>query len=203
MSYPFTGTPVTPWFTNKQGQGTYVQGQTSVSTSASLGNQLLRLTPLIVTTAFTLTQLGAELVTAGDAPTLIAMAWYGDDGTGYPGSLISAPGSISTGTGNAGTIATAGTPGVYMIPLATPVPITPGLYWLGGVVQGVSSVQPTMRTGSFGTQFAAASAGVPGVSASQLGYTQSSVSGALPATFNTFASAGSAGTVARTIFRVQ
>lgn len=192
---------VTPWFTAKSGG--YIQGQTSVSTSAALANGTLRVAPLIVTETIAVAALGAEFTVAGDAASLFRPGIFADDGTGYPGALIIAPGSISTGSGNAGTVSTGGTPGVYAITIGSPPVLQPGLYWVGGVVQGVTSVQPTLRTGSFGNQFAGATPSLPGANSAVLGYSQASVTGALPGAFTAFSSASAAGTIPRVILKIQ
>jgi hypothetical protein len=182
--------------------GAYVQGQISVNTSATQGNALLRLVPFIVPQALTIAQIGTEFTVAGDAASIFRMAVYADDGTGYPGSLLLDGGSISTGTGNAGTVATGGTPGVYMNTGITPLALAPGMYWTGGAVQGVAVTQPTMRTAQF-IQFAGANNVLPGTGATSIGYAQSSVSGAMPANFVAFSSLSVAGNATRIVFKLQ
>jgi hypothetical protein len=85
----------------------------------------------------------AEFTAAGDANSVFRIGIWADDGYGRPGELVIDAGTISTGSGDAGDIATGGTPGEYEIPV--PLDLAPGLYHVGGVVQGVSSTQPTMR----------------------------------------------------------
>lgn len=201
MSYPFTsGVVNTPQFTAKS--GSYFQGQSSVTT-ATLSNTLLRLNAFPVAQQITIAQIGAELFTAGDAPSLIRLGIYADDGTGFPGALVLDAGSISCGTGNAGTVPTGGVPGVYMItPGSTPT-LPPGLYWTGGVVQGVTTTQPVMRTANFGNQFVGGGLTLPAAGAFSGGYSQSSVSGALPSNFNVMASAGVVATFPRILFKIQ
>lgn len=189
------------WFTNKS--GVYVQGQASLGTSSTLGNGSLRLSPLIVAQSFSIAAIGAEFTVAGDANSIFHIGIFGDDGTCYPGALLLDAGSISTGTGNAGTVATGGTPGVYLITLGTPLAIAPGIYWLGGAVQGVTTTQPTIRTALFGTQFSGAQNGVPGAGAGENGYSQASVTGAMPSSFAVFASSSSAGSIPRIVFKIH
>lgn len=194
---------VFPAFTTKS--GAYVSGQASVSTTNTLGISTMRAGALGVSDAgFTISQLGAEFTVAGDAPSVFRLGVYADDGTGYPGALLVDAGSISTGTGNAGTVATGGTPGAYAVTLGTPLVLTPGLYWLAGVVQGVTSVQPTLRTGFFGSTFSGAAVTLSSITGGGLvvGYSQSSVTGALPANWSSF-STGSAGTLPRIFFKIQ
>jgi hypothetical protein len=196
MYQPYSG----PSFTTKS--GAYVQGQQGVGTNAALGNGTLRLAPFTVARACTIAAIGSEFTAAGDAGSLLLMCVYSDDGTGYPSSLLLNGGSISTGTGNAGTITTGGTPGVYMNASITAQPLPPGMYWAGAVIQGVSVTQPTIRTGSFTGAFMPALNAVPAAGATALGYSQGSVTGALPATFVAFLS-GVAGAVPRIVFKLQ
>lgn len=65
----------------------------------------------------------------------LRLGLYADDGNGYPGALVLDAGSIN---GNSAT--------VQEITISTPV--TAGLYWRVGVVQGVTTTQPTVRTNS-------------------------------------------------------
>jgi hypothetical protein len=118
--------------------------QTS-STSNGLGNGTVRVTPWVVTANTTITKLFAEFTVAGDANSVYRIGiWNHDPATGKPGALLLDAGSISTGSGNAGTTATGGTPGCYELTVSQA--LTPGLYWVGGAVQGVATTQPTMRS---------------------------------------------------------
>lgn len=75
---------------------------------------------------------------------MVRLGIYADDGTGVPtGAPILDAGTISTGSGDAGNVATGGTPGVYEITVSTT--LQPGLYWIGGGAQGVGGSGPTMR----------------------------------------------------------
>jgi len=193
--YPFASAAV-PTFTSKT--GAYFQGTISVGTSATLGNNTLRVSPLVLSSSCTLQGIGAEFTAAGDAASLFQLALYADDGTGYPGALVSAPGSISTGSGNAGTVATGGTPGVY---LATGLAVTlpAGLYWAGGAVQGVTVSQPTLRTGLF-ISWPVSTAAQPTANQVLNAYTQGSVSAAPPNPFQAFST--STGVSARIVFQL-
>jgi hypothetical protein len=78
----------------------------------------------------------------------------------------------------------------------------PGLYWIGGVLQGVSTTQPTFRTGFYFYPSLAMSSTIPNAGTTVVGYEATGVTGALPATFPAFASAAVAGTIPRVGFRV-
>ena len=125
------------------GQYYFCNSPGNAVTSNLLGNGTLRVSPMIVTRNQTPSTFFAEFTAAGDAASLLRIVIYADDGSGRPGTLVADVGSISTGTGNAGTVATAGTPGTYEV--ANTALLTPGIYWVGGIVQGVTTTQPTIR----------------------------------------------------------
>lgn len=118
--------------------------QAGGSTSATLAFGTVRTLPWLVSEPITLAALLVEFTAAGDADSMYHVGIWNDDGYGRPGTLLADVGSLSTGTGNAGTVATGGTPNAYDIPISTTIPA--GLYHLGGVVQGATATtQPTMR----------------------------------------------------------
>ena len=123
---------------------------------------------------------------------------YADDGTGLvTGAPILDAGSISTGTGNAGTVATAGTPGVYEI--TTSILLPPGLYWVGGAVQGAATTQPTMRSVLPSTILNGPPSNAMAVPNLQnIGYQVTGVSGALP----TWSGTSQSGTAVRIFFKI-
>ena len=88
-------------------------------------------------------------------------------------------GTISTGTGNAGNVATGGVAGVYEI--AVSLSLSPGVYWVGGAVQGVTTTQPTMRTvSSTGYPiFLPLGTSLPSAGQIAFGWNETSVTGAL------------------------
>jgi hypothetical protein len=115
--------------------------------SSSAPNGDVRVGAWVVTAVLGVTRMFAELVTAGDAASVFRFGVWADDGYGRPGTLIYDVGTISTGSGNAGDVATGGTAGVYE--KTTPgLTLQPGLYWVGGCAQAVTSVQPVMRLGN-------------------------------------------------------
>jgi hypothetical protein len=59
--------------------------------------------------------------------------------------------------------------------------LNPGLYWVGGAVQGVSTTQPTMRVMSLGTIGAPMPmSAIPTAAQTTIGYSLPSVTGASP-----------------------
>jgi hypothetical protein len=166
--------------TYKSGNYYFASSPQGTSTSNTLGNSVFRSTPYIVTKAVTITRIGAEFTAAGEANSIFRLGIYADDGTGVPtGAAVLDAGSISTGSGNAGTVATGGTPGCYEITISQA--LTPGVYHFGGAVQGAPTTQPTMRIIA-GTSIALPIplASIPAVNSQTAGFSMSSVSGALP-----------------------
>lgn len=157
----------------------FTPNATSTSTSSTLGNGTLRLTPHYIPNATALTKIGAE-VTSASASTLFRLGIYADDGEGRPGRLIVDAGTIDGGSAT-----------VQEKDIA--VTIGPGWYWFGGAVQNAAGTQPTMRTSSsFGPSVDNGSS-TPSTGASAIARAQASVTGALPATFtDTGAAAGGA-----------
>lgn len=129
----------------KSGHYYYAGSPGGNATSGALGNGTPRVLPMIVPYAVSIAKIGAEFTVAGDNVSILRLGVWNDDGTGIPGTLALDAGSISTGTSDSGTVATGGTPGTYEITLGSPLVLTPGLYWLGAVVQGVTVTQPTIR----------------------------------------------------------
>lgn len=106
---------------------------TATSTSATLGNGTGRFSPWTVRRTMQFTRIGSEITSAGEAGSVLRLGIYADNGTGYPGALVLDAGTI------AGDSATVQEITISQI-------LTPGLYWVGGVVQAAPSTQPTVRT---------------------------------------------------------
>lgn len=121
----------------------YFNSASGNSTSNTLTADRVRTNAVLVTTPTPIASLTAEFTAAGDAASVFRIVILNDDGYGRPGTLFYDAGSISTGTGNAGTVATGGVAGEYEIAASLTLP--PGLYHVGGAPQGVTTTQPTMR----------------------------------------------------------
>lgn len=166
------------------------------NTSATIGNGNLTLAPLIIQDAVTLVRIGCEVTIVGDAASTFTIAIYGDLGPGahYPNALLfdsSATGSASTILANgliSGNSAT-----VQEITVAWT--LTPGLYWVGGVLQGVTVTQPTFRCPVTPTWQVATGTTIPAANTSNTGFKQASVTGALPGTFSSTVTPQAAGVV--------
>lgn len=173
------------------GQYFYTASPSGVSTSATLSNGVLRLYPVLIETTISIDRLGADVSVIGDSGSKVRLGIYADTGAAYPGALVLDAGQI------AGDSAT-----VQALTISTTV-LTPGLYWFGGAVQAVTSVQPTVRILSGYTPPVPLGLGtsLPSGGGSSVGFSQSSVTGALPGTFTaTVSAAGSAPRlIARTV----
>lgn len=166
----------------KTSSGTYyfTASPATSGTTNALGVNNLRVYPWIVTETVTLVKIGAEVVAAGDAGSKFRMGIYVDDGNGRPGARVYDAGQI------AGDV-------VGSQDLTINVTLPPNIYWIGGVVQSVTTNQPTMRTiGGAWHPPIAVSAGTttPGVAATVLGCSLPGVTGALPAPFGSAFGAG-------------
>ena len=132
----------------------YVSGQyyycnsPNSSATGTLGNSTLRVSLWTVTAKITVTKLFAEFTVAGEANSYIRLGiWNHDSSTGKPSTLVLDAGTISTGTGNAGSVATGGTPGVYEVSITNSgISLSPGAYWVGAAVQNAPTTQPTLRS---------------------------------------------------------
>jgi hypothetical protein len=164
------------------GKGYYYAGNQEVTTSSSLGNGTLRLAPVFIPISCTIEALFAEFVEKGEAVSLFATCIYADSGSFYPDELLITGPTISTGTGNAGSVATGGTAGVYGGTVSQAV--ARGIYWIGGVLQGTVTTQPSIRTGVWLPTNVAMGTSIPSAGQKALGFTQAGVTGALPSTFS-------------------
>jgi hypothetical protein len=160
----------------------------SVTTSATLGVGTLRVSPFYVPNTVTLSRIGAEVTSAGEAGSKFRLGVYADSGSGYPGALVLDAGTIN---GDSNTVQE----------ISIDQALQPGMYWIGGAVQVVATTQPTMRVFNAVT-FPPIAIGTSAPTAGQLVvcYQQGSVTGALPATFT--ATISGATPVARTHVKV-
>lgn len=162
----------------------YISGQyyfcngLQAPTSGTMTLNRVRVTPWIVTASLSVIRIFIEFTVAGSADSLFRIGVWNDDGTGQPGSLLFEAGTISTGSSNAGTVATGGIPGVYEITVSQTIP--PGMYWVGGVAQGTS--QATVRAVNAASQvvtYTPMGSTLPGANANGLGFYLDGVSGSL------------------------
>lgn len=162
-------------------------------TSITLGNNILRVSPMQVSISLSITKLWIDISVLGEANSVFRVGIYADTGTGRPGALVLDCGTISTGTGNAGTVATIG--GVASTnEIAAVLTLAPGRYWVGGAVQGASTTQPTLRTSANADLAPTGPLGstLPVQNVVSRGFAQTAISGALPDPFNAAAGVSSA-----------
>ena len=171
------------------GQYYFCNSVANPGASATLGNGTVRLTAWLVTQQFTLSSMFCEFTAQGDSTSVFRIGIWSDDGTGKPGTVFL----------DAGTVSTFGTPAVMEITGLSTV-VTPGLYWVGGAVQGVTSTQPTMRvTNTNFTPFPGPlGASLPAVGTSAIGLAATGQTGA----FSTISSPTVVGSAARIGFKV-
>lgn len=186
------------WFPQyTSGNYYFCNSPSSNSTTAAHGNSTVRVAPFVISKPITITRLGAEFTVAGEANSVLRLGIYADGGSGVPsGAAVLDAGSISTGTGNAGTVATGGTPGVYEITVSQA--LTPGLYWAAAAVQGAGTTQPTVRTiNAVSMIFPLPMTSIPTTSLNIVGYSMAAA-GALP----TWSGTTQIGNIARMFFKV-
>lgn len=142
------------------------------TTSVTLGNGTLRVAPMWVPNAVTLTRIGIGVTVAGDATAKVRLGVYGDDGAGRPGALLVDAGQVDASA--------VGDPEA-VISLA----VGSGWYWIGGAVQGVATTQPTVRAVSSNHSSMPLSipSGLPAGGLLPVGYAVAGVTGALPSSF--------------------
>lgn len=165
----------------------------SATTSASLGINVLRVAPMRLGNAITISRIGIETTASGEAGGVIRIAIYADNGFGYPGRLVADFGTVP---GDA----------VAVSEITTSTLLTPGTYWVGTVNQNVTTSQPTIRslgtTNGVSTELIPFTASVtPGTNAApSIGYAALGVTGAAPSVWP--ASVNLTGVVSRTFIKV-
>lgn len=164
----------------------YPSSPGAVSTSVTLGVGALRLVPWLVRQRVSLTRIGAEITTVGEAGSKLRLGIYADTGSSTPGALVVDGGVIA---GDSATVQE----------LTIDTTLTPGLYWIGGAVQVVVTTQPTVRTVSNWTPPIVLHSGtsIPSANGTVVGWSLASITGALPATFTVGGSSGAAGSAPR------
>ena len=131
---------------------------------------LLFCVPFLVRKSFTADRISGFLNTNGAANSVWRLGIYNDDGSAYPGSLLLDAGTVAV---------SAGAPSTKEITISQA--LTPGLYWLAYVAQVAASgqVAAVVSTNAM-LHFMTSGTTVSGNGA---GYSESGVSGALPANF--------------------
>jgi hypothetical protein len=141
------------------------------NTSSTLGVGTMRAHLWYLPHPVTLTRIGAEVSTVGEAGSKVRLGIYSDNGEFSPDALIVDAGVIA---GDSATVQE----------LTINQALNPGHYWLTGTVQVVTTTQPTLRTGNVG-QVPIVSSTIPGAAQGNAGLAITGVTGALPGTFGT------------------
>lgn len=157
----------------------------TTATLATLGNANMRLSPWHNPRLIKIDRVGAEITAAGDASvSKLRLVIYGNHGSYmWPGSLILDAGQIN---GDSATVQDSSFTG----PLTLPA----GVYWLGGIVQGVTTTQPTVRviSGSWPLMPMMSTPTTPTANWLAGGLSTSSVTGSPPSSFPSTGSSVSA-----------
>jgi hypothetical protein len=112
--------------------------QGGVGTSNVFGNGNLRLAPWHNPRTVTIDRMGGEVTVVGDVGSKVRFVIYGNHASYFwPGDLVLDAGQI-----NGDSVA------VQDTPFTGPLTLPPGVYWIGGVIQSVTTTQPTVRTNS-------------------------------------------------------
>lgn len=133
----------------------------------ALGNGTLRTTPVYIPATITIDQLGVEVTVVGDSGSVMRIGIFNDK-AGLPGSPLA---DVTVATDAVAT---------PMATLGSALTLSPGWYHVGGCMQNVTSVQPTVRChqGPPPDQFMLVT---PAVSALFVGYSKSIGNAALSA----------------------
>lgn len=125
--------------------GYYGPGDGPVGTLL-MTNQQMVLGPMMIESFFVTNEVGIDVTTAGTEGNLY-VAIYLDNGSGYPGALYYTTPALTV------------TPGAFKSTAALAIPLTPGLYWVGCLVNGVVTTAPTIRTLATNSRFVGETAG--------------------------------------------
>lgn len=158
----------------------YWLGPNNTPTAATTGTGTLRLCPVVIPKAVTVTRIVGEVTIAGDAGSKVRYGIYADDGNGLPGALV-----LDAGTILGDSVA------VQEITVSQALPA--GVYWVGGVAQIVTTTQPTIKIINQGSQmFTPLGTSTPTAGSVAAAVTMSGVTGALPANYSFTSFAGNA-----------
>lgn len=93
---------------------------------------LLAVGPCVISEAVTFDQFSVDVTAAGGAGSVIRIVIYNDTGFCEPNVPVYDSGGIASAS-------------IGIKASASGVTLQPGLYWIGGVVQGASATRPTVR----------------------------------------------------------
>ncbi|MDT0223436.1 hypothetical protein [Gordonia sp. AC31] len=107
---------------------------TGTGTNNTIPDGALRVAPWFVPRPIVISELGLEIITAGNARSVFRIGIYADDGTGYPGALISDAGTVPADA--------VGQPKITGLSISLPA----GLFHVGAAQQGGVATIPNVRT---------------------------------------------------------
>lgn len=162
--------------------GTWINPTGGVGASTSLTNAMLFLSPWPVTVPCTIDRIGLSIAVAGSAGALLRPALYKLAANGVDATLVLDPGTID-GTQAAGDYS-----------FAISQALTPGVYLLGGVMQGAPAtpVKTWMNTTMCAMPWMLPQTSHAGCSNNGAGYTATGITGALPANLSPIRNQGQA-----------
>jgi hypothetical protein len=149
----------------------YHLGPQGTTGTGTLTTAVLRLTPIIIPKAITISRMFAEVTSGGDVGSTLRLGIYADDGSGLPGALV-----LDAGTVNGNSVA------VQEVTISQA--LAAGTYWVGAVAQNVTTTQPTVRTVSGQPEVnVPAGTSLPAANNTVFAVNMTGVTGALPSTF--------------------
>lgn len=148
-------------------------GAAGPSSTSTFVNGQLRVAEFHLGVTSTAIRIGCEITIVGAAGALVRLGIWNDNGSAYPGTLLLDAGTVD------GTILTSTTARELTISQAMPL----GPYWLGAVVQGAPAVTPTVRCVG-ATAWAPSAGNTSPDGTANVGYTESSVTGAFGGSFS-------------------
>lgn len=165
----------------------YPQNAAVVTTVSAVENDAYAY-PFVVNTTHKFPSIGCDVTAGGGTGSVIRFGLYADNGSGYPGALIT----------DFGTVASTGT-GLTEITPVGGITITPGLYWLVLCSQVGTAPTVTADNGFVSPVFGTGAAGLV-VGQNRTGYRGTSgFSGALPNPFTAGQSAVATTAIAQVV----
>jgi hypothetical protein len=160
--------------------GNYTAPGLRAGTTSTSGVGTLRLTPLYIPNSVTLSKVGVEVTTVGEAGSKVRLGIFADDGTGgNPTTLLVDAGQIN------------GDSATYQ-ELDISLAVDNAQIWLGVVLQNITTTSPTMRSVGAFAMTAQIATGGGLISNTTIGHTYSGVTGALSTLSGTPSAAASA-----------
>lgn len=159
--------------------GYYYTYANTTNTTLTFTKDLMYLIPFYVPSTTTFTRIAVSLTgTAGSTGSVIRLGIYDSDSNNFPNNLVVDGGTVATTTTGSKSVTISQS-------------LSKGLYWLASVAQVATTTQPTSTrriiTPTSFVQQGTVSADDAGLSNVNVGYTVSSVTGALPSTASGYA----------------